>query len=102
MIIETVRNYVIFTFVEDITGDRFVNKTSGPILVTSADTAQTTYPRWGLVTNIGPDVTVISIGEYILIDPGKWTSHFFVDGKRYWKTDEDMVLCTADEPGSTY
>ena len=102
MIIETVRNYVVFTFVEDISGDRFVNKTNSKILVTSDDRAQTTHPRWGLVIEIGPDVTAISIGEYILIEPGKWTSHFFVDGKRYWKTDEDKILCTSDEPGTTY
>lgn len=102
MIIEAVRNYVVFTFVEEISGDRFINKTSSQIIVTSSDRAQTTYPRWGKVTNVGPDVKDVSIGEYILIEAGKWTSHFYVDGKRFWKTDESMVLCTADEPGTTY
>lgn len=102
MIIEAVRNYVIFKFVEDITGDRFINKTSSQILVTSDDRNQTTYPRWGKVEAIGPDVDGIELGEYVLVDAGKWTSHFYVNGERYWKTDTNEILCVSDEPGSTY
>lgn len=102
MIIEAVRNYVIFTFVEEIYGERFVNNSGGAIILMSDDKAQTTFPRWGKVTNVGPDVTDVKIDEFILIEPGKWTSNLFVDGKRFWKTDEDQILCTADEPGSTY
>lgn len=102
MIIDAIRNYVIFTFVEDILSGRFVNNSGGAIILTSDDKAQTTYPRWGHVTNIGPDVRDVKVGDYILIEPGKWTSHFYVDEKRFWKTDDSMILCTADEPGSTY
>lgn len=102
MIIEAVRNYVVFTFVENIVGERFVNDSGGAIILLSDDKAQTTFPRWGKVTAIGPDVTDVSVNEFILIEPGKWTSHFFVDGQRFWKTDADQILCTADEPGSTY
>jgi hypothetical protein len=102
MIIEAVRNYIIFTFVEDITGDRFINKTSSEIILTTDDKAQTTYPRWGRVEELGPDVIGISKGEFVLIEPGKWTSHFYVNGKRFWKTDDDQVMCVSDTPGTTY
>lgn len=102
MIIEAVRNYVIFTFVEDIYGDRFVNKTDGQIILTSDDKAQTTYPRWGKVVNTGPDVHGIEVDEYVLIEPGKWTSHFYVNGERYWKTDDEQIMCVSDVPGTTY
>lgn len=102
MIIEPVRNYVIFTFVEDINNGRFINKTSGQIIIHSDDLAQTTTARWGKVTEIGPRVDAVKIGDFILIEPGKWTTHFYVDGKRFWKTDEDQIMATADEPGSTY
>ena len=102
MIIEPVRNYVIFTFVEDITGDRFINSARGVIQVTSDDKAQTKHPRWGKVTNVGPDVKDIEIGEYVLIEAGKWTSYFVVDGVRYWKTDDEQVVLVSDEPGTTY
>lgn len=98
MIIEAVRNYVVFTFVESIIGERFVNDSGGAIVLLSDDKAQTSFPRWGKVTNVGPDVTDISVGEHILIEAGKWTAHFFVDGKRFWKTDDEHVLCTADKP----
>lgn len=102
MIIEPVRNYVVFTFVEGIYGERFINDSGGAIILTSDDKSQTTFPRWGKVVQVGPDVTEIKPDEFVLIEPGKWTTHFFVDGLRYWKTDEDFVLCTADTPGSTY
>lgn len=102
MIIETVRDYVIFTFIEETTGGRFINKTNSQIILTSDDRMQTNYPRWGKVEEIGPNVKEITKGEYILIEPGKWTSHFYVNGKRYWKTDIDHVLCSSDTPGTTY
>ena len=100
--IEAFRNYVIFTFVENIYDGRFVNQTSGQIVLTSGDLAQTTYPRWGKTTNVGPDVVGISVGDYVLIEPGKWTAHFHVDGKQYWKTDDEKVIVVSDEPGTTY
>lgn len=102
MIIEPVRNYVVFTFVEDIVGERFVNDSGGAIVLLSDDKNQTSFPRWGKVIETGPDVSTVSKDEFILIEAGKWTSHFFVEGVRHWKTDEDMILCSADEPGSTY
>lgn len=102
MIIEPVRDYVVFTFVEDIYGDRFINKTGGPIILTSDDRSQTTYPRWGKAVSVGPEVLDIVPGDFILIEPGKWTSHFYVDGVRHWKTDDKQVMAISDEPGTTY
>lgn len=102
MIIEAVRNYVIFTFIEEITGERFVNSTDTGIITTSLSIDQTGHARWGRVTNIGPKVEGISIGDYILVEPGKWTAHFHVDGKRYWKTDDKQILLVSDTPGTTY
>ena len=102
MIIEAFRNYVIFSFIEKIVGERFVNSSGGSIILSSDDKAQTTYPRWVKVAEVGPDVKDITAGEYALVEAGKWTAQFRIDGTRYWKTDSDHVLCTADSPGSTY
>lgn len=100
--IEAIQNNIIFQFVEDVTQTRFVNKAASGILVASGDGNQTVYPRWGKALHVGPDVREVKPGDYIMIEPGKWTFGFIVEDVRYWKTDEDKVICAADEPGTTY
>jgi hypothetical protein len=102
MKIEVVRNYVVFTFVEEIRGERFVNSTTSGLILTSDDKSQTTYPRWGKAVAIGPDVDGVSVDDYILIEPGKWTSRFHVGDKELWKTEDTFIIATSDEPGHTY
>jgi co-chaperonin GroES (HSP10) len=97
-----VRNNIIFEFVEDSTSTRFVNSTKSGIMISSQDSNQTGIPRWGKITHVGPDVKNVKVGEYALIEPGKWTSSFYVDNHRYWKTDDDQIMCTSDEPTTTY
>lgn len=100
--IEAIQSNIIFKFTEDVTQTRFVNKAASGILVTSGDGNQTTQPRWGEALFVGPDVREVKVGDFILVEAGKWTFGFYVDKERYWKTDEDMVICAADEPGHTY
>ena len=97
-----IKNNVIFQFVEDVISNRFVNSTESGLIVSSLDGNQSGLPRWGVVVSIGEDVDGIEPGDNILIEPGKWTPGFFVDGKRYWKTDDDKVMCISDEPLTTY
>jgi hypothetical protein len=100
--IEAVLNNIIFTFVEDVTQTRFINSTESGIIINSGDGNQMLYPRWGKAISVGPDATEVKEGEFILVEPGKWTTAFRVDNVRYWKTDETMVIAVADEPGHTY
>ena len=100
--ISALSNNIIFQFVEDITSSRLVNSSSSGIIISSQDKTQTGVPRWGKVTNVGPDVLDVKVDDFVLIEHGKWTPGFYVDGKRYWKTDEDMIMCTGDEPTATY
>lgn len=99
---ETVDNNVIFQFVEKALMGRFVNEHHGGILISSEDTYQTNLPRWAKATHVGSRCTTVQPGDYILIEPGKWTTGFTVDGERYWKTDEEMVILASDEPGTTF
>jgi len=102
-LIEAINNNIIFTFVEDVTQTRFVNSSEAGFIISSLDGNQTLYPRWGKVISAGPDVTEIKDGDYILIEPGKWTTAYYVDKvTRIWKTDADCVIAVSDEPGSTY
>ena len=96
------RKNVLFQFIEDAIGNRFVNKAASGIIISSTDLNQSGIARWGKVTHIGEQVDEVQVGEYILLEPGKWTAGFYVDGTRYWKTDVDQILLTADEPTGTY
>lgn len=96
------RKNVIFQFVEDTISNRFVNKAASGIIISAHDLNQAGVSRWAKVTHIGEEVDEVAVGEYILLEAGKWTSGFYVDGVRFWKTDIDQVLATADEPQTTY
>jgi hypothetical protein len=100
--IEAIQSNIIFKFTEDVTQTRFVNKAASGILVTSGDGNQTLMPRWGEALFVGPDVTEVNVGDFILIEPGKWTFGFYIGDARYWKTDEDKIIGVSDEPGETY
>ena len=100
--LQTFNSNVIFKFVEEITGGRFNNSTSSGLIVTSDDKEQSGFTRWGQVTAVGPDCYEIEVGDYILIEAGKWTTGFYHDSARYWKTEEKHVLLTSDEPSYTY
>jgi len=102
MTIEAVRNNVIFQFVEDVTSTRFVNSTASGIIISSQDGTQASIPRWGQVTHVGPEVIDVSVGDFVLVEAGMWTSGFYLDGARYWKTDEDKVMGISDTPLTTY
>lgn len=93
---------IIFQFNEDTISNRFINKTSSGIIISAADQNQSGVARWAKVTHIGPEVDEVQVGDYILLEPGRWTSGFYVDDQRYWKTDIDQVLAVSDTPDSTY
>jgi hypothetical protein len=100
--IEAVGNAIIFKFVEDVTSTRFINSSESGFIINSIDGNQMMYPRWGEVLHVGSLVTEVKKGEFILIDPGKWTAGFHMDTDRYWKTDDTHVIGVADTPGNTY
>ena len=101
--IEAIKNHIIFKFVEDVTQSRFVNSSEAGFIISSLDGNQTLYPRWGEVISAGPEATEVKAGDFILIEPCKWTLGYYVEKTdRIWKTDEDCIIATSDEPGSTY
>ena len=100
--IEAVANSIIFKFCEDTTQSRFMNSSEAGFIINSGDGNQMMDPRWGEVLYVGPDVTEVKPGEFILIEPGKWTSGFHMESTRYWKTDETKVIGVSETPGCTY
>lgn len=59
-------------------------------------------PRWGKVFAIGPEQDNFKVGEWILIEHGRWTRGVQLeedDGAKFmvWRIDEAAVLLRADE-----
>ena len=56
-------------------------KTKGGLIIKSDDgTTRGIYPRWGKVHAKGPDNTEgYSVGDWVLIEHGRWTRAFDVD-----------------------
>jgi hypothetical protein len=61
-------------------------------------------PRWARVYKIGPDQTEVKIGQWILVEHGRWTRKVRInDGEReleIQKVDNSCILAVSDEsPG---
>jgi co-chaperonin GroES (HSP10) len=62
-------------------------------------------PRWGRVWAIGPDQTDVKIGEWLLIEHGRWTRRFEIeqeDGSiiEVHGIDNKAIMISADEKPS--
>lgn len=76
--------------------------TSGGIVVQSDDAkVHGIKPRWGRVYCVGPEQDEIKVGQWILIEHGRWTRAVKIDDgdgeKNIHKVDVDCIMATADE-----
>jgi len=60
-------------------------------------------PRWGRVYAVGREQQDVKVGEWILIEHGRWTRAIKViedDGseRKIFRVDTDCILMSADEP----
>jgi co-chaperonin GroES (HSP10) len=80
-----------------------MQKTAAGILITSDNgKAEGIYPRWGRVWAIGPDQTDVQVGEWILVEHGRWTRtiEFELDDNsivELRRVDTKAILASADE-----
>lgn len=78
-------------------------KTASGIVLRSDDgKSEGVKPRWARVFAIGPEQTDVRVGEWVLLDHGRWTRGIEVeeeDGTKFtiWRADPDGILLTADE-----
>ena len=63
-------------------------------------------PRWAEVYAVGPDITDIKVGQYIMIAHGRWSRGIAIedeDGeKTIRKVDPNDILLISDEPVNDY
>lgn len=76
--------------------------TAGGIVLRSDNAkAQGVYPRWGKVYAVGPEQKDVSVGQWILIEHGRWTRGIKIDDgsgeKVIQKVDLKAILAVSDE-----
>ena len=92
-----VRDHVIVT---DMVFDERLT-TGGIVLLNDNGKGQGIRPRWGRVYAVGPTQTTVSVGQWVLVDHGRWTRGLDIedeDGKKtVRKVDPKDILCVSDE-----
>ena len=96
--IEPLRNGILFTFVDGVSGGYFVEKTDWGFQLNAGDHESSSQNgRWAKVLARGPEVPDdIKNGAYIFIEPLMWTDGFEFDGVKVWRTNADKVMLVSD------
>ena len=105
MTIAPIHDRIFFTFVENLTNNNFMPKTQSGIFVTDLyDFSEVRQPKWGKVVSYGSAVSdeLRNAGEYILIEPGKWTTRINYNDKDFWYTEENFILATTHDVNDTF
>ena len=90
------RKNIIFSFLQDVEGGTFSNKTEWDFQVRNRNEDIKT-PRWGIVERVGPEVPAhIPVGKYILVEQLMWTESFKVNEVKKWSTNFEKVLASSD------
>lgn len=104
VILKAIRDHVIASDM-----DFGEQKTAGGIIIMSDDGKSLgVKPRWARVYSVGPEQKDIAVGEWILVEHGRWTRGFDAeddDGTKITlrKIDTDAILLASDEkPGDAY
>lgn len=86
-----------------------LEKTQSGIYIPSADgKTQGIMPRWGRVWAVGNDQKDIQVGEWILIEHGRWTRGVTVQTEQgetveVRMVDNSAILCRSEEkPSDVY
>jgi hypothetical protein len=82
--------------------------TTGGIVIKSYDgQAHGVKPRWGKIYKIGQEQKDVKVGQWVLVEHGRWTRKMKIDDgesvKEIQKIDIDCMLAIADEkPSDAY
>lgn len=107
MILKTIRPILDHVIIEDMEfGEQ---RTQGGIIIIDDDGKQHGIkPRWAKVYAVGPKQEDVKVGDWILIEHGRWTRGFNFtkdDGTIFTlrRVDTDCIMMTSDQkPSDTY
>lgn len=98
-----IRNDFLFAFCNDTADGLFIEKSKFGFILTNKDVLnQGQYARWGKVTAVGPEVKEFKVGDFVLIEAGKWTHGFTYEDQKFWKSDEKQVCAIGADESVTY
>lgn len=99
MRLRAIKNHIIFQFIDEVdTKGRFVEKTKWGLEIPGHFDNSAKSPRWANVTEVGPDVENVKVGQQVLINALKWTEGVKLEGVRFWRTDETQVAAVRKSP----
>jgi co-chaperonin GroES (HSP10) len=97
MQVRAIRDHVIVT---DMDFGEMVTD-SGIVIQSDNAKAHGIKPRWGRVYKVGPEQTDVKVGQWVLVEHGRWTRKFTIDdgeGKKdIQRIDVPAMLAVADE-----
>jgi len=78
---------------------------SGIVLRSDDGQSHGVKPRWAKVYKVGPNQTDVKIGQWILIEHGRWTRKLKIDDgegvKEIQKVDTEAILAVSDDAPSS-
>ena len=87
----------------DMNFDEQVTK-SGIVLRSDNGKAHGIHPRWGKVYAVGPDQKDVKVGQWVLLEHGRWTRGIKIEDssgvKIIRKVDVNAMLMVSDEEPS--
>jgi co-chaperonin GroES (HSP10) len=88
-------------FISDMNFDEEVT-TSGIVLTSDNGVGRGVKPRWARVWAVGPDQTEVEVGQWIMIEHGRWTRKFKYENDNGSVIDLHMadlngIMIAADE-----
>lgn len=84
----------------------FGDITTASGLVIRSDNGKThgIKPRWGKVYCIGPEQQDVKVGDWILVEHGRWTRAMHIDDgdgeKKIHRVDTNCIIGVSDHPPS--
>lgn len=101
--VKPIHSRIMFQFIEDIDNKTFQSESPGGIALVEDRSNQVSQDRWGKVLKLGHEVdtTLVSEGEYILIEALGWTNSMTLEdsvlAEKFWFTDIDKVICVSED-----
>jgi co-chaperonin GroES (HSP10) len=81
-----------------------IKTTSGIILRSDNGKSHGVRPRWGKVYAIGPEQKDVNVGQWILVEHGRWTRGIKIDDgageKVIQKVDVNCIMAVSDQEPS--
>ncbi len=96
--IKAIHDHVIVTDMDF--GDQVT--ASGLILQSDNGKSRGIHPRWGKIYKVGPEQTDVKVGQWILVEHGRWTRQheiYDTEGKKeIRRVDGDAIMLVSDNP----